>query len=35
MERPSEETDYHTRLLKCSLEVEHSRLAVDYRQIDP
>jgi hypothetical protein len=25
MERPSETVEYHTRLLKCSLEIEHSR----------
>ena len=25
MERPSEATEYHTRLLRCSIEVEHSR----------
>jgi hypothetical protein len=25
MDRPSEATEYHTRLLKCSLEVEHCR----------
>ena len=25
MQRPSEATEYHTRLQKCSLEVEHCR----------